>query len=50
MGLRKLHVQTSSLTLFARKILEQTMKMLAHTEEVRSILWACLEQVASKTF
>lgn len=39
MGLRKLHLQTSSLTLSPRKILEQIKKMLAHGEEVSSILW-----------
>lgn len=39
-GLRKLHVQTSRLTLSAREILEEIMKMLAHSEEVSSIPWA----------
>jgi len=40
MGVRKLHVQTSSAILAARKILEQILKLLAHNEEVSSILRA----------
>lgn len=40
MVLRKLHVQTSSLILSARKILEEIMKLLAHNEDVGSIPWA----------